>query len=171
MIPTHEILEKLDYLRTHDTDLRIFGARPENGWGHAYKMDPVMPESEVIAFEQATGLRLPEDFRAFITQVCNGGPGPGYGFFGLAAIREEWVEGYKTPFSLSNDAFNGCVAICTMGCGIEDYLVINGDKDCYGRMASGNGFGDVFLMGTFLEEYMWWLDDSIKQVKGLKPYM
>ena len=170
MIPAKEIIEKLEYLRIHDSDLRIFGASTQNGWGHAYKMNPVMPESEIIAFEQAVGVRLPEDFRAFIMQVCNGGPGPGYGLFGLETDWAAFVEHYRTPFDPSNDRFTGCLTLGNMGCGIYDYLVINGDTDTYGKMASDNGFGDVFLMDTFLAEYLWWLDDSILQVKGLKPF-
>ncbi|KAB2352603.1 SMI1/KNR4 family protein [Actinomadura rudentiformis] len=37
--------------------------------------DPV-PPSAVVAFEERNGIRLPDDYRAFITTLGNGGPGP-----------------------------------------------------------------------------------------------
>ena len=170
MLPVQEILEKLEYLRVHDPDYLLFGASPQNGWGHAYEMTPVMSESEVTAFEQAVGIRLPEDYRVFITQVCSGGPGPGYGLYELGTDSEAFLERCRKPFDFSTDAFNGCVNLGTMGCGIYNYLVINGDKDTYGWMASDDGYGEVFLMDTFSQYYMSWLDDSILQVDGLKDF-
>ena len=47
------------------------------------QMRPVLSEESVAAFEAQYGVALPEDYRRFLTQVGNGGPGPGYGLLPL----------------------------------------------------------------------------------------
>ena len=48
----------------------IFGAG-----GHGFVLNPPLPEDEAIAFEQRHAIRLPADYRHFITQIGNGGAG------------------------------------------------------------------------------------------------
>ncbi|MBO2450757.1 HEAT repeat domain-containing protein [Actinomadura barringtoniae] len=40
------------------------------------ELNPPLPIEDVEAFEQRNGIRLPEGYRAFITTLGNGGPGP-----------------------------------------------------------------------------------------------
>lgn len=66
--------EKLDTLRRLDPDCRIFGAS-----GHRYRLNPVLSEAEVAAFEARHGIVLPPGYRRFLLEVGDGGAGPWYG--------------------------------------------------------------------------------------------
>ena len=165
MLPTQQILEKLTFLRAHDTLFRLFGSDPKHGWGHAYQLEPVVPESEVLAFEQAVGLRLPEDFRTFIVQVCNGGPGPGYGLMGLPSkYNDDFLNELRRTFDPSSGEMTGCLTLFNHGCGVYEYLVVNSDQHARGQIVGDNGYGDLFWCGPFLEYYMDWLDGSIAEI-------
>lgn len=47
-------------------------------------LQPPLSEPELGLFEAELGRELPEPFRAFLTQIGRGGPGPGYGLFSEA---------------------------------------------------------------------------------------
>jgi len=62
-----------------------------------YHLNPPLSESEVEAFEKQHQIRLPEDYREFITTVGNGGGGPWVYFHGLNKSskdldKETWDE-------------------------------------------------------------------------------
>ena len=57
-------------------------------WGaavHRFQPDPPIAETELAALEAEHGIRLPADYRAYLTQVGDGGAGP---WQGLLPIRE-----------------------------------------------------------------------------------
>ncbi|MFD0526190.1 SMI1/KNR4 family protein [Kitasatospora arboriphila] len=39
----------------------------------------MLTETQISAFEEAHGIRLPEEFRQFLTRIGHGGYGPAYG--------------------------------------------------------------------------------------------
>ncbi|GAA0530530.1 SMI1/KNR4 family protein [Chitinophaga japonensis] len=69
-----EIEKKIPVIKSNDPDLKKFGARE-----HKYQFNPTLTESEIDAFEEKFRIRLPEDYKLFITQIGNGGAGPYYG--------------------------------------------------------------------------------------------
>ncbi|GIJ40195.1 hypothetical protein Vwe01_35200 [Micromonospora andamanensis] len=48
----------------------MFGAA-----SHRFRIGPVLPERVVVAFEKRHGVKLPPDYRGFITTIGHGGPG------------------------------------------------------------------------------------------------
>ena len=84
-------------------------------FGHRFELRPPLPETQLQELEQRWRVRLPGDYRYFISQVGDGGAGPGYGLFPFGqhgdstAENEPWDEWMVTdleaPFSLA-DAWN-----------------------------------------------------------------
>lgn len=61
----------------------VFGAD-----GHQWIWNPPLPEAKVAQFEREHGIRLPDEYRSFITTIANGGAGPFYGLFPLGEADE-----------------------------------------------------------------------------------
>lgn len=55
---------------------------------HSYELNPVLTANEVSTFEHEHDVRLPDDYRQFITRVGNGGAGPYYGLFALGEMDD-----------------------------------------------------------------------------------
>jgi hypothetical protein len=82
--------------------------------GHHFVLNPPLTEAEVVAFEQGHQVRLPPDYRHFLTSIGNGGAGPYYGvfplgkWFGAGSKLEVWHEGegvigvLSKPFPLTD---------------------------------------------------------------------
>ena len=62
-----------------------------------FKLNPKLSKSEVVEFEQCARVHLPDDYRRFLTEVGNGGFGPGEG--GLFALPQP-DEALSRPFPL-----------------------------------------------------------------------
>jgi hypothetical protein len=146
-------------------------------------MPPLRPE-EVDALERRHQFSLPDEYRAFITQLGDGGAGPDYGLFSLAAGAREGAWSLSRPFPFSTQTARGVIAnrrggepyaavtppeetvggaltVCHSGCGIFYYLVLNGEQ----RGTVWNGREDWFPCFSkqgrqrgFLDWYEGWLD-------------
>jgi hypothetical protein len=75
--------------------VNVFGVE----W-HRFVLTEPLPEQLVRTFEQRHRVRLPEDYRHFITHIGNGGAGPDYGLFPLGyrdgnsgSRLQAWSEG------------------------------------------------------------------------------
>ncbi|MGC5054392.1 SMI1/KNR4 family protein [Micromonospora sp. DT48] len=121
---------------------------------HRFRLGPVLPEGEVVGFEKRHGVRLPPDYRGFITTIGHGGPGRFGGagpFYGLLPI-EDWdltLEGdldvtmLARPFPAEpgrvyedwlaqaapgedDEPYRGTLALSHQGCGDLSLLVLSG---------------------------------------------
>jgi hypothetical protein len=70
------ILSSLKTLAAADTKFCVFGSN-----GHNYKLHQPLSDSIVADLESRYAIKLPDDYRNFITQIGNGGAGPAYGLF------------------------------------------------------------------------------------------
>jgi hypothetical protein len=70
------VIDALKTLDRLDRERKIFGSQ-----GHNYQLNPPVPEALIDAFEDRHRLRLPEDYRYFMTQIGSGGAGPFWGGF------------------------------------------------------------------------------------------
>jgi hypothetical protein len=75
------------------SNCRVFGAE-----AHGFDLNPVLSEAAIATFERTHGVRLPSDYRAFLTTLGNGGAGPFHGIFPLGKVDDgfalrDWTEG------------------------------------------------------------------------------
>lgn len=85
------IVEALE--RCRSAELQVFGSDT-----HKFKLNAPVDESVVTQFETEHRIRLPLDYRRFITELGNGGAGPFYGVFKLGEMddclsQKRWNEG------------------------------------------------------------------------------
>lgn len=82
------IHERLRRLAEVDVRRRVFGSM-----AHNYDLNPKLDEAAVAEFERQHGIRLPKDYRFFLTHIGNGGAGPAYGVFALGHDEDgPWTE-------------------------------------------------------------------------------
>lgn len=82
-LDTSRITDALAFLQ--GAQPRVFGADV-----HGFRLNPPLPEADVIAFENVHNVSLPHDFRQFLTDVGNGGAGPFYRVFPLGKMDDNF---------------------------------------------------------------------------------
>ncbi|TDF37246.1 SMI1/KNR4 family protein [Alteromonadaceae bacterium M269] len=78
------VSEKLEELRKEDNTLSLFGASR-----HQYKLNKVIDEKQVHQFEVSHQITLPDEYRAFILEIGDGGAGP---YYGLQRLEDSLFE-------------------------------------------------------------------------------
>ena len=100
-------------MQAEDPDFRVFGAEQ-----HRYLLGPTLTESELLAFEQQHGIRLPSEYRLFLAEAGNGGLGPDaprsfmgksgagpfYGLLTLGDAAEDCTLSQPFPFTEATEA-------------------------------------------------------------------
>ena len=73
-----EIKAKLNELKYLDKKFEVFGAL-----SHRYEFNERLSIDELIQFEEKYEIHLPEGYKAFLSEIGNGGAGPYYGIHPL----------------------------------------------------------------------------------------
>ncbi len=81
VLRVRRILGKLEQARSRG--LSCFGSDR-----HGFRLNEPLAAADLEAFEAQHRVRLPEDYRAFLTLAGNGGAGPYYGIYPL----EKWSD-------------------------------------------------------------------------------
>lgn len=84
MFRRKEVERILEQARRMDPKLELFGVSD-----HQYRLGSPVDLSFVLSIEEEYHFRFPEDYVQFITEVGDGGAGPGYGLYPFSYYRTE----------------------------------------------------------------------------------
>jgi HEAT repeat protein len=173
------ILDKLS--RVQELGLACFGSN-----SHQFKLNPPITEAELREFEATHSVTLPDDFRAFLQQVGNGGAGPYYGIYPLdrwddfaTSVMDEVPGGFlaqpcplkpgtNAGLTFENDVdakeiYQGTLSLGTQGCSYAMQLIVTGSYR--GRVVYCDSDGEaspyVLREPDFLSWYERWLDEVL----------
>ena len=90
------IQQKLTELTRRDSGFQVFGSS-----SHRYLCKGRLYEHELKSFERRHNVELPSDYREFLLQITNGGPGP---YYGLESLEDGLFQDldYKRKSELTN---------------------------------------------------------------------
>lgn len=174
------IKSKLADLKVQDKEMKVWGAGDDLFFrtiGHHYDLKPVVSEAEMVAIEKKLGITVPEEMRAFYTQVGNGGAGPAWGLFQLEYTfpEEEFLKDYPQFCSMTCDygddyangikgqldkdprymekveGFGGFLKLADYGHGMTAYMVVGGDQQV-GKMWFLLEDGDVLQIAPMVKK-------------------
>lgn len=175
-----QIMKKMELLSTKNPEFACGKFPPE--W------KAQLTEAQVSAYEAEKGIKLPEDYRRFITTVASAGTQPFYGLYGLLEKKPSYefepIVEKKFPYTINsglkvfemeedeyerfwNDQDNdeciqGFLLLCTEGCGMDSILVVNtDDEETYGTVwfyDLSNDFGIMPIYHPQTQKPMHFLD-------------
>ncbi|MEU9448860.1 SMI1/KNR4 family protein [Streptomyces sp. NPDC048277] len=111
-----EIVRKLRQLDAADPGRALFGSAT-----HGYRPGRPVGERELEALEGLVGVRLPEDYRAFLSVAGDGAPGPYYGILPLAEATGRITEGWGREALGADSPLTGDVDFQELLGGPEDW--------------------------------------------------
>jgi hypothetical protein len=163
---------------------------------HKFTVNPPLSVEQLSAFEEAYRIHLPSEYFMFLTELGNGGIGPGYGLIPLPdAIpgqtgsrniedvtktpRFPWLS---QPFPFTGDKqldaerlesllslreLPGCLLLCTYGCGSEELIRCDGPSRGYiWGMSTDHHLGVSPTGDGFFDWYIRWIDGVLYQHLG-----
>ena len=131
------------------------------------KWSKPLSEERVRKFELQFGIKLPEDYRRFITTIAKGGTQPFYGLVSIDELKKHNIRSdihikfpytVKTPVDLGklsdeeyrkffddDQSDSGFIELCDEGCAMFNILIVNSDDpETYGTVwfyDTANDFG------------------------------
>ncbi|MBA9002744.1 hypothetical protein HNR21_001626 [Actinomadura cellulosilytica] len=153
--------------------------------GHGFELGPPLPEAVVAEFEERHEVVLPAAYRLFVTELGDGGAGPGYGLCrldtaccagrrsGHLALPSPYVPGprylgdwelrYEDPPGPDRVFLRGTLEVAGHGCSLVTRLVVTGPAR--GRLFNLDYEGPVgpYVVedADFLAWYERWLDEVL----------
>jgi hypothetical protein len=121
---------------------------------------PPLSEQALAEFEEAHSLCLPADYRAFLTDIGDGGPGPGYGMSELRAPFPQTALARARP--ARTEGVSRLISIAGLGCGMHWYLVADGHDVGNVWYYDEDGFVPSEPRCGFLDWYEGWLMQTLR---------
>jgi hypothetical protein len=119
---TATLVELIDALAKSDPRCARFGAAT-----HRWQRRPALAEARVAELERAAGVRLPDDYRAYVTTVGDGGAGPYHGVLPLDHPAQHALLSGTCPLpDGTRHPWHGVVALADLGCDQAALLVVTG---------------------------------------------
>lgn len=149
------------------------------------QLNPRLTAAQVREFEQLHRVKLPEDYRAFLIHIGNGGIGPpDYGMYALGTTETQpqqfrqpkqqdlirinepfpftkywvWENGETSIEGTEEQIRDGSILLGTDGCGMYWHLIVKGPERGIPWMICGEGIQPVCPKRNFLQWYEDWLD-------------
>lgn len=152
---------------------------------HEFILSPPLPESAVAEFEEQHEIALPSEYRLFVTELGDGGAGPGYRLPRLdescgpdcrpghlarpspylpgPRYPDDWERRHEDPPGPDRTFLPGTLKIASHGCTLATRLIVTGPAR--GRLLNLDYDGPVgpYVVEDvgFLAWYERWLDEAL----------
>jgi hypothetical protein len=158
-----------------------------------FRLNPPLPEAQLLAFESKYGVTLPDDYRDFALNICDGGKIQDAGgnwhtplmtlnhieqYEGIALLNSPfphtsdwndqstlWLEDDDACTYFDDVHMQGSFPFFSEGCGYYHYLVVTGDAR--GTVWIDGRVSDQGIMRvglTFLRWFKWW-DETLQSIR------
>lgn len=152
---------------------------------HHYVLRPPLEESVVVAFEERHEVVLPAAYRFFLTEIGDGGAGPGLGIIRLDELcrygcrpghlrrpspylagprfRDDWEQRHEDAPGQDAIGLPGTVPVAYHGCSLESRLIVTGTERGRVLNLDPEGPAGPYLVEdeNFLAWYERWLDEAV----------